>query len=163
MLCRGTKDVERCLAVLGDRAWFHRHGVLVQELIPPAGRDLRLIVAAQRIVGASRRDAARGEWRTNVALGGHPAHTTASPDACALALRTTDALGTDLVGVDLLPLRDGHHVVIEVNGAAEFDDADSFEGRNLYRDAAVALELLPASTMEPPRAAVGLPSSAEQE
>jgi hypothetical protein len=86
-----------------------------------------------------------------------PVQTTPSLDARALALRTTDALGSDLVGVDLLPSPDGHHVVIELNGAAEFDDADSFPGSDLYRDAATALELLPASTMGAPPAAAGLP------
>jgi RimK family alpha-L-glutamate ligase len=142
MLCRGSDDMEPCLAVLGDRAWFCRHGVLVQELIPPLGHDLRLIVAGGRIIGAAERHAAPGEWRTNVSLGGRAAPTHPPQDACALALRTAGALGTDLVGVDLLPVPDRGHVVLEVNGAAEFDAAYSLAGRDVFRDAAAALGLL---------------------
>ncbi|MGZ6649375.1 MAG: ATP-grasp domain-containing protein [Solirubrobacteraceae bacterium] len=144
MLCRSVDDAERCLAIIGDRAWFRRHGVLVQELVPLAGEDLRLIVAAQRIVGAARRHASPGEWRTNMALGARAVPTRPPSAACALAIQTAAALGTDFAGVDLLPLPDGSHVVIEVNGAAEFDAADSLPGRDLYRDAAAALQLLPA-------------------
>jgi [lysine-biosynthesis-protein LysW]---L-2-aminoadipate ligase len=164
MLCRGADDLERCLAILGDRQWFRRHGVLLQELIPPAGLDLRLIVAGQRVVGAEQRHAAPGEWRTNEALGGRSMSTRPRQDACALALQAARAIGTDLVGIDLLPLPDGRHVVIEVNGAVDFNAADSLPGRDVYRDAAGALELLPttgtrtATTAERPSAASLRPS-----
>jgi hypothetical protein len=44
-------------------------------------------------------------------------------DACELALAAADAVGGDLVGVDLLPAGVGTWTVIEVNGAVDFTGA----------------------------------------
>ncbi len=136
---RATRD---CLRVLAERSWFRRHGALVQELVPSRRRDLRVLVAGGRVVGAVHRVAARGEWRTNVALGG--AVRSAAPDeaACELAAAAARALGCDLVVVDLIPVACGAHVVLELNGAADFDQRYAPRGRDVFRDAAIALGLL---------------------
>jgi [lysine-biosynthesis-protein LysW]--L-2-aminoadipate ligase len=141
MLCRDIGELERCLATIGAKSWFRRHGVLVQELVPPLGYDLRVIVAGERVVGAERRHAAPGEWRTNEALGGRAQQAQPSEQETALAVEAARAIGADLLGVDLLPLPDDGSVVIEVNGAVDFDAEESLPGRNVYVDAADALAL----------------------
>lgn len=122
------RDVARCatadglactLAHFAHRAWFAECGVLAQELVPPLGWDLRLVVAGGEVVGCARRVAAPGEWRTNVALGGHSEPAVPPPLARRLALEAAAAVRGDLVGVDLLPLHSGF-VVSEVNGAVDF-------------------------------------------
>jgi len=122
-------DVERCenevafrrhLHALQLRPWFKRHGALVQELVEPAGYDLRVVVAGGVPVGAISRVAAKGEWRTNVSLGGTRLRVEPSPGACALAVRAAAAAGTELVGVDLLPDGAGGWTVLELNGAVDF-------------------------------------------
>ena len=119
VLCPTRRAVEAALAVFGERRWFGA-GAVAQELVPPRGHDLRLVVAAGRVVGATRRVAAHGEWRTNVALGA--SRTAAIPPEAAvrLALAAARATGLDLCGVDLLPLANGEWTVIEINGAVEF-------------------------------------------
>lgn len=65
--------------------------------------------------------AAKGEWRTNVALGGVRRPVADPPrEAAALALAAARATGTALVGVDLLPDPRGGWTVVELNGAVEF-------------------------------------------
>src|SRR5262249_61863925 len=103
-VCSWGCDVYRCLdedellsrlELLLSRYWFRRHGALVQSLIEPTGRDLRLIVAGGRVIGAVERRAAPGEWRTNVALGGVRRRGNAPPAAGALPLRAAADLGPD--------------------------------------------------------------------
>jgi RimK family alpha-L-glutamate ligase len=120
LLCPDRRALARCLRDLRDRPWFQATGAIVQELVPPIGHDLRLVVAGRRVVGAVERVAPAGEWRTNVALGGIRRPVVPPPRACDLAVAAATALGIDLVGVDLLPVGAGEYVVIELNAAVEF-------------------------------------------
>jgi RimK family alpha-L-glutamate ligase len=142
MICRHAVEVEKNLAAIRRRGWFRRHGVLVQDLVPPQGYDLRIVVAGDRVVGAGRREAAAGEWRTNVALGGRFITSGPPPGAGTLAIDAARAIGADLVGVDLLPDPGHGYVVLEVNGAVDFnEDEESLAGRSVYADTAEALAL----------------------
>jgi RimK family alpha-L-glutamate ligase len=119
-LCEDEVSFRRHLHSLEERRWFKQHGAVVQDLVPPAGYDLRVIVAAGVAVGAIARVAAAGEWRTNVALGGTREPIDPPTAALDLAVRAAAAAGTDFAGVDLLPLPDGSWTVLELNGAVDF-------------------------------------------
>ncbi len=118
--CDDADGLRRWLRELELRPWFRAHGALVQELVPPQGTDLRIIVAGGSVVGAIERVAGAGEWRTNIALGGRRRAVEPPPIACMLALEAAAAAGAELVGVDLLPDGEGGWVVLELNGAVEF-------------------------------------------
>jgi RimK family alpha-L-glutamate ligase len=135
--------VQELVCVLRDvqrSGWYRRHGAVVQELVPPLGHDLRLVVAGSRVVGAVERVARPGEWRTNVSLGGTRRKVVPSARACDLGLRAAAACGMDLVGIDLLPTDDGY-VVLELNGAVEFDNSYDLPGSDIYQATADALAL----------------------
>ena len=138
MLCADHAQLSACLEELTSRPWFRRQGVLVQELVPPLGYDLRIVVAAGEVVGAVRRNTAPGEWRTNVALGAKRQPTVPPREASELALAAAAALGADLVGVDLMPTSNDGWIVIELNGAVEFTDAYSLD-RDVFTAATEAL------------------------
>ena len=145
--CQDEAELRRCLIEIRTRPWFTRHGVLVQELVPPRFYDLRVIVAGGRVVGAARRCAAAGEWRTNVSLGGTLLNTRVDRAAGRLAIAAAAAIKMDFVGVDLLPTDRGY-VVLELNGAVEFDQRYSLPCGDVYRDAAAALGISRAQSAE---------------
>jgi RimK family alpha-L-glutamate ligase len=138
MLCEDAAALRRHLAEIASRPWFSAHGALVQELVPPQGHDVRVVVAGCSVVGAVRRVAAPGEWRTNVALGAVREPVEPSQDLIELAIRAAGAIEADLVGVDLLPTPDGGHVVVELNGAVEFNEQYSL-GKDVFERTLAAL------------------------
>jgi RimK family alpha-L-glutamate ligase len=140
-LCESRGQLKRCLRRLRDRSWFRRQGILVQALVPPTGFDVRVLVARGQVVGAIERVAAAGEWRTNIALGGSRRPAMPTPEACVLATYAAAAVAGDLVGVDLLPLPNGDHVVLEVNGAVEFTTDYSLAARDVFEEVAKAVAL----------------------
>jgi RimK family alpha-L-glutamate ligase len=133
-LARDPQELRGVLEGLTCRLWYRATGAVAQELIPPLGHDLRLVVAGGRIVAAAKRIAAPGEWRTNVALGSSVVPAEPPPVASELALAAAKVSGLDLVGVDLLPTGPGGFSVIELNGAVDFrpvyalDEGDPFAG-----------------------------------
>ena len=138
-LCRDRPELERALEQLACRLWFRATGGVVQELIPPLGHDLRLVVAGGRVVGAVKRVAADGEWRTNVALGARAVPAEPPPVAVRLALEAAAASGLDLAGVDLLPTGPGGFAVLELNGAVDFRPPYALGEADVYGEAIGAL------------------------
>jgi glutathione synthase/RimK-type ligase-like ATP-grasp enzyme len=90
------------------------------------------------VIGAVRRIAAPGEWRTNVALGARREPVAPPDDACRVALAAAEAIQADLVGVDLLPADAGTWVALELNGAVDFTSAYSIDD-DVFVAAAAAL------------------------
>ncbi len=127
MRCDDEESIERALVELEEKPWFHATGAIAQKLVAPRGYDLRLVVAGDRVVGAVRRVAAPGEWRTNVALGARREPVMPPPEACDVALRAARAVDGALVGIDLLPADVGTWVVLEVNGAVDFNSTYSLD------------------------------------
>ena len=138
--CDDEASLASLLAQLPREPWYHAHGALVQELVPPLGFDLRIVVAHDHVIGAISRVAAPGEWRTNVALGAERREVVPPPDACAIALAAARATGAALVGIDLLPDGRGRWTVAEINGAVEFTNQYALRpGADPFAEAAFRL------------------------
>jgi RimK family alpha-L-glutamate ligase len=138
--CDDPLDLVETLGRLRHRVWFNATGGIVQQLIPPCGHDLRLVVAGGRVVGAVRRVAAAGEWRTNVALGARRVPITPPAEAAELAVAAAGAVGLALAGVDLIPSGDSWSV-LEVNGAVDFSSL-YLPGGDIFADVHEALSPL---------------------
>jgi RimK family alpha-L-glutamate ligase len=133
-LCSTAAELDTELARIRGEPWYAAHGALLQELVPPVGHDLRVVVAGDRVIGCVRRVAAEGEWRTNVALGARRVEANAPLDAIRIALAAANEIAATLVGVDLLPTDDGF-TILEVNGAVEFTP-EYRPGEDVFQEAA---------------------------
>jgi RimK family alpha-L-glutamate ligase len=90
--------------------------IYLQRAVRHAGHDYRVFVLGGRVVGAMRRFAPEGDWRTNVAIGGRPEACRVEPGIERLALDAAEAVGAAMAGVDLLmDLDRDEPVVLEVN------------------------------------------------
>jgi RimK family alpha-L-glutamate ligase len=138
VLCNTPAEYEEQLERLRYRDWFREQGALAQELVPPLGWDLRIVVAVGRVIGAARRFAAPGEWRTNVSLGARLEPVAPPPLARTLALSAAAAINGDLVGVDLLPTSTGYFIS-EINGAVDFRPQYALDSSDVYDEAVLHL------------------------
>ncbi|MFN8652643.1 MAG: RimK family alpha-L-glutamate ligase [Gemmatimonadales bacterium] len=86
----------------------------LQRTVPHQGRDVRVFVVGDRVLGAMERRAPG--WRTNFSRGGTASPVDLPPAWAELALRAAALVGTEYAGVDLLPADDGTVYVLEVNG-----------------------------------------------
>jgi RimK family alpha-L-glutamate ligase len=139
--CEDATSLLQHLRTLRGRAWFRRHGALVQEGLPSVGYDIRIIVAGGRVVGAGLRRAGQGERRANVSRGGSFSAIELDDGLAELARAAVAVVGGDFGGVDLLPMTDGRVVVLELNGAVELEDVSAIGGRTVAEAAAQALGL----------------------
>jgi RimK family alpha-L-glutamate ligase len=147
--CDTDEEIDAALRLVHTRPWFAATGAIAQKLVYPRGYDLRIVVAAGQVVGAVKRVAAAGEWRTNVALGARREPTHPPAAACAIAVAAAHAIGGDLVGVDLLPADVGTWVVLEVNGAVDFNSTYTLDD-DAHHAARLALTArLPSVRVEP--------------
>jgi RimK family alpha-L-glutamate ligase len=102
----------------------------LQEFISHPGWDARVLVVGERLF-AIRRQAAAGEWRTNLALGGQAEPFELPAEWGNLARRVATAVGGSLVGVDLLPAEDGRVFVLEANAVPAWRGVEAALGEQV--------------------------------
>jgi ribosomal protein S6--L-glutamate ligase len=108
--------------------------IYVQRFVRHPGHDLRAFVLGDRVVGAIRRDASPGDWRTNVAVGGTARKVLLDAGIESIALRAAKAVGARMAGVDLLPeTKDDGLTVIEVNAVPGWKALASATGVDVAR------------------------------
>jgi RimK family alpha-L-glutamate ligase len=90
--------------------------LIVQEYIRNPGRDLRVFVVGDKVVGSAYKYGAVGQWKTNVAQGARMVDEPIPRDVLELGVKATRAIGLDYAGVDIIESENGP-VILEVNGA----------------------------------------------
>jgi ribosomal protein S6--L-glutamate ligase len=101
---------------------------LVQEFIAEAkGADIRCLVVGGRVVAAMRRQAPKGEFRSNLHRGGSARAVEIDEDERDIAIRAAATLGLGVAGVDLLR-SDRGPLVLEVNASPGLEGIEGATG-----------------------------------
>lgn len=95
----------------------------VQEMIKRPPRDIRCIVIGNKLITSVYRYSADDEWRTNVARGGRTEIAPITKELEDIVIKTSEAIGGGILGVDLMEDLDNGLVVHEVNNNVEFRGA----------------------------------------
>ncbi len=105
-----------------------REKVLLQEFVEEAsGEDIRAFVVGKEVVATMRRQAEKGEFRSNLHRGatGHIVELTT--EERETALKATRLLGLDVAGVDMLRSKNGP-LIIEVNASPGLEGIETVTG-----------------------------------
>jgi ribosomal protein S6--L-glutamate ligase len=101
---------------------------LVQEFIEEAaGADLRCFVVGGNVVAAMRRQAPKGDFRSNLHRGGTAKAIQPSEAEQAMAVRAASVLGLGVAGVDLIRSKRGP-LVLEVNSSPGLEGIEQATG-----------------------------------
>lgn len=104
---------------------------LVQEFIAEAGgADIRCFVIGEKVVASMQRQAAEGEFRSNLHRGGTAQLVKITPEERSTAVRAARIMGLNVAGVDILR---SHHgpVVMEVNSSPGLEGIESATGKDV--------------------------------
>ena len=104
---------------------------LVQEFIGEAkGSDIRCFVIGSQVVAAMRRQAPKGEFRSNLHRGGTAKAVEITGEERETAIRAAKVLGLNVAGVDLLRSRRGP-LVLEVNSSPGLEGIEGATGQDI--------------------------------
>ncbi|PZR08094.1 MAG: 30S ribosomal protein S6--L-glutamate ligase [Archangium gephyra] len=127
-LLRGTQGVGVMLADTLQEAetivqtfWGLGQDVCIQEFVKESrGRDVRVLVVGDEVIGAMRRQARGGEFRSNIHRGGEGKSIRLPREYQEVAVRAARAVGLSVCGVDMLEGKDGPKVM-ELNSSPGFE------------------------------------------
>jgi ribosomal protein S6--L-glutamate ligase len=105
--------------------------VIVQEYIKEAkGADIRAFVVDGHVVGAMKRQAKEGEFRSNLHRGGTAEVIELTHEEEIAAIKAANALKLGVAGVDILQ-SDRGPLIIEVNSSPGLEGIENATGKDI--------------------------------
>lgn len=104
---------------------------LVQEFIKEAkGADIRAFIIGGKVVAAMRREAAPGEFRSNLHRGGSAERIRLTSIERATALKAAKTMGLNVCGVDMVQSNHGP-LVLEVNSSPGLEGIEAASDQDI--------------------------------
>jgi ribosomal protein S6--L-glutamate ligase len=107
--------------------------VIVQEFIEEAkGADIRAFVVDGVVVGTMKRQAKKGEFRSNLHRGGTAEVIELNEEEENAALKAARVMGLGICGVDMLQSKSGP-LILEVNSSPGLEGIEKATGKNIAK------------------------------
>ncbi len=104
---------------------------LVQQFVKEAGgMDVRAFVIGNKVVASMKRQAAEGEFRSNLHRGGSAGRVRLTKEERQTAIKAARSLGLHVAGVDLLRSNNGPKV-LEVNSSPGLQGIEDISGKDV--------------------------------
>ncbi len=114
--------------------------ILVQEFIKEAnGKDLRLFVVDGKVVAAIQREAAPGEFRANIHMGGTASIVKPTADERRIAIKAAKAMDLRVAGVDIIRSAKGP-LLLEVNSSPGLEGIEGATNKDIAGEMIKAIE-----------------------
>lgn len=114
--------------------------ILVQEFIKEAnGKDLRLFVVDGKVVAAIQREAAAGEFRANIHMGGTASVIKPTPEEKKIAIKAAKAMDLKVAGVDIIRSSKGP-LLLEVNSSPGLEGIEGATNKDIAGEMIKAIE-----------------------
>jgi ribosomal protein S6--L-glutamate ligase len=114
--------------------------ILVQEFIKEAnGKDLRLFVVDGKVVAAIQREAAPGEFRANIHMGGTAGIIKPTAEERRIAIKAAKAMDLKVAGVDIIRSSKGP-LLLEVNSSPGLEGIEGATNKDIASEMIKAIE-----------------------
>ena len=107
------------------------YDIIIQEFVKDTwGKDLRVFVVNNKVVGCMMRQATDEDFRANITRGGEGFPYEVNEQIEWLSSESSKALGLDIAGVDLL-FDNGGYKICEVNSNPGFEGMENYTKKNI--------------------------------
>lgn len=114
--------------------------ILVQEFIKEAaGKDLRCFVVNGKVVASIERSAPKGEFRSNIHMGGKAQKVKITTEERRLAIKAAKILDLTVAGVDIIRSNKGP-LLLEVNSSPGLEGIETATGKDIANEMIIAIE-----------------------
>ncbi|CAI8327380.1 MAG: Ribosomal protein S6--L-glutamate ligase [uncultured Bacteroidota bacterium] len=114
--------------------------ILVQEFIKEAaGKDLRCFVVNGKVVASIERSAPKGEFRSNIHMGGTAKKIKITQEERRLAIKAAKILNLAVAGVDIIRSNKGP-LLLEVNSSPGLEGIETATGKDIANEMIMAIE-----------------------
>ena len=121
-------DTPQAVTSLLETLWAMGQDIILQEYIAESkGRDYRAIVVGGRVIAAMRRQAKKGEFRSNLHRGGLGVRVDLPTEYRQAAIAAAKVMGLEVAGVDMLQGRDGPKI-LEINSSPGLEGIERTSG-----------------------------------